>query len=336
MYWFPENKEWMNARKELWKTIKYNLDLLSKSTPIKRSYHKYHKELFFYGTINKEVWGDWDFDIDPTDIPHHELSGLYPFWAMLPVFRIWYHPVPEALDLDKLRNEFRRAGSLDSARERYFREFNGIGGGGLGASYLPDYGMMGGREALVVQFLCPGLDYKQELPGIRRPEHTSMPCSNPIDTYWECRGSTTIELCQDVRFRPYAPGQYLWDHLSYALEHYQDKIYTPTGNDDLKEGLLIVIAEILDFDSRTDPSRNRPSTIDMVERLTQKYERKEFGDVMLAHWDEAKQDIATLRAKGREMELFKWDEKELETAFGRNTFFSSEEQREWVARWKQV
>lgn len=337
MYWHPEDKQWMKERKELWKTIKYNLDLLSKSTPIKRSYHKYHKELFFYGSINEEVWGEWDFDIDPTDVPVHELSGLDAFWSMLPVFRIWYHPNPEVLDLDKLREEFRRCGSLESARERYFREFDGAGaGGGFGYAYYPEYGMMGGREELVVRFLCPGLDYMQELPGVRRPEFTSKPCFIPLDTYWNCRGSTTIELYQDARFSPYTPGRYLWDHLSYALEHYQERIYSHGGSEDLKEGLLIVMAEILDFDARTDTSRNRPSTIDMVERLTTKYDRKDFSDVMLSLWDQAKADIVNLRKKGRGMELFKWDEKELETAFGRNTFFPVEEQRKWIARWKQV
>jgi len=340
-YWHPKDKSWMSARKELWRTVKYNLDLLShKNWPIRRRDHKYHKELFFYGTISERVGDELEFDWDPTVIPYHEISGLTAFGDALPIFRLWYHPEPEAIDLDQLRNDFRLAGSLDHARDRFFNDFVGAGGGGYGHSYYPEYGMMGGREPLVVKFLCPGLDYQQEMPGVRDPSLTSRPCFRPKDTFQVCLSSTRRELSQDANFFPYDPGQYLWDHLAYAVEHYPDALFDPEKNSAWsnkstpRNDLLIVIAEILGLEQRTDASRRRPSTSAMVERLIGQYERRDFPETMLKIWDEAKADIKRLREESAKLQMFKLDEERLRRRSLKD--YPPEKQREWIARWKQV
>lgn len=334
-YWYPKDKEWMKARKELWRTIKYNLDLISKHVPLKRSAHKYHKELFFYGTINEGVW-DSLTPYQPGDREHH-INGMGAFWGILPVFRIWYHPQPESIDLDALRREYSSAGYLDSAQERFLKLRGAGGGAGYGGAFLPEYGMMGGREELVVRLLFPEFDYRKD-----REDSNIKTCNylTPDRAYWSCISGTGFELRKDARFHPYNPGQYLWDHLAYAVEYYPDRVFIPENRYnkslDARKMILINISEILSFDQRTDSSHNRPSTIAMVERLIGKYDRKEFPDAMMNLWDEAKADVSELQELARKHELFCASEDEIEDFFEYEGGFSPEKQREWIARWKQV
>ncbi len=138
----------------------------------------------------------------------------------------------------------------------------------------------------------------------------------------------------DARFIPYAPGQYLWDHLSYNMEHYSDKVFLVQSSrlttEDMRWRLMKLVAEILAFEQRTDASRNRPSTIAMVESLIGKYERKEFSDAMLALWDETKLNFSALQKERRWIVCYRDQEWLEEDGMPR------EKQQERVSQWKQV
>lgn len=328
-YWHTDDKAWMRARKELWRTIKHNLDVLSSESDFKRADHKYHKELFLYGTVNPEV-GMNEWDTAPDD--GYQYRGGKPFLYMLPIFQIWYHPEPSKLNLDELRNNYLRYGDIGSHAKNFFDYIGGCAD--PSEKVVPaDYGMMGGREELCVHFFCPEPDCLKPISDLNTGEERDAPLTTyHLNNY--CQDGTMRELYRDARFTPNEPGQYLWEHFSYALEHYASQMFTlPNSHMSYREQQqrlwLEIIAEILRFEKRTDRSRNRPSTIAMVERLIGMYERKEFSDAMLAMWDEAKRDI-------KKLEPTLWfpyfDAARLDKRYAG---FPVEQQEARVSQWKQ-
>ncbi len=325
--WKVADKTWMKERKEAWKGIKANLDVMSRNYELlKRSDHKYHKELFLYGTLNPDVL------IDPVlggEVQIYQYYGGVPFLSMLPIFLIWYHPQVERLDLDQLRRQV-----ICGCAEEFFRD---IGIGRIRASnrmYPSDEGLMGGREELCVRYICPESDCFSPIVEPQTGSEVMAPL-NPFVTANQCQWGTMMELYQDARFTPYAPGHYLWPQFSYALEHFPDRVFhyaNARGNyeEQKRQEWLEIIAEILRFEQRTDRSRNRPSTIAMVERLIGMYERKEFSDAMLAMWDEAKRDIKKLEPKTWQPYMKPAD---IKRKFGGPTI---KQQEERVAMWKQI
>ena len=143
-------------------------------------------------------------------------------------------------------------------------------------------------------------------------------------------------MYKDARFFPNAPGQYLWDHLSFAVEHYQKRIFSDKIWDGSKarQELLVLIAEILNFEQRTDNSHRRPSTLALVEELINKYERKDFSDAMLSLWSEAKANISKYQQIGVDKGTFYMSEERLQNAFEKE--FPIKQQKERIAQWKLV
>ena len=294
-FWYPEDKQWMKERKEKWRAVKQNLDVISHGyTPLKRKYHKYHKELFLTGVVNDEAKNIFQ-GVEYT-------TGNEVFDHVLPLFEVWYHPQPEQLDFNKLLLSYIQRARMNNLREALFRNFYRTSCDNALKMFSSATGMMNGREMMVVKLVCPGYDFKELVSDTINPNQTygQSVCAHPkiIETY--LKHGTSIELTSDARFIPYAPGQYLWDHFSFALEQYPDMVFDPSSTnktyDELKRQVLELIALILAFDKRTDKSRYRPSTIAMVERLIGQYENKSFSDAMLTLWDEAKQNLNDLLA----------------------------------------
>jgi hypothetical protein len=296
LFWHPDDKQWMKERKEKWRAVKQSLDVISHGyTPFKRKYHKYHKELFFTGVVNdeaKNVFAGVEYS-----------TGNEAFDHVLPLFEVWYHPQVEKLDISQLLLSYIKRGTMNKIREAFFQNFFRTSCDNALKLFSPAEGMMNGRETQVVKLVCPGYDFKELVSDTINPNQAygQSVCAHPkiIETY--LKSGTRIELTSDARFIPYAPGQYLWDHLSFALEQYPDKVFDPSSTnktyDELKRQLLELIALILTFEKRTDKSRHRPSTIAMVERLIGKYENKSFSDAMLKLWEEAKQNLNDLLEK---------------------------------------
>lgn len=331
-YWHPDDKLWLKARKEQWKQVKKSLDIITKHhDEPKRKYHKYHQELFLYGTINSEVKNTRLKRKDENDYLY---TGHDAFEHVLPIFQLWYHPDPTGLDLKTFIQPYLSSGTMDSLREKLFGYYYNAGAMYHRPMFSSESGMMGGRELLMVQLLCPGYDFRKPAIEVADPNraHGQGECLHPAFIEQRLASHTFIEMMQDARFIPYAPGQYLWDHFSYALEHYPDLVFRAGGgvsHEQKKNVILELIVVILDFVNRTDKSKNRPSTIDFVENVMSKYEQKTFSDAMLKLWDEAKQNYKRLRQNLPW--LINLEEDDLA-----ERGMPIEIQRERISQWKQV
>lgn len=335
-YWHPQDKSWMAERKAQWRDVKESLDVLSAGwAPFKRKFHKYHKELFFFGTLNPDCRRDGDIR-RASPIERFITTGHEPFLGELPMFRIWYHPEPAAIDLGALRESYLKHARLQTIHEDFFKYWS-AGAGLRGKAYLPSYGMMGGREERVVRFLFPGLDYQKSfMEGQDRQDYGAS--TRPYHMMLTCYAGTVKELRMDATFIPNAPGQYLWDQMSFNLEQYPDIVFADEELRGVSKSeaeywrsiFKVIIAELLTFDKRQDRSRNRPSTIAMVERLINQYERREFSDAMLDLWDESKKEVEVLNKMDRH--LFYEDAEKLAARYD----LTVDELNKRVEQWKQV
>ncbi len=335
-FWHPGDKAWMAQRKAAWRQVKQSLDVISSNYPlIKRKDHKHHKELFFFGTVNPGCATPCPLTGKTRDA---SCTGAEAFDYALPLFRLWYHPEPDQLDFTAVLSEYVRCATIRGLREKFFKNFFGAGVRSGRKMFSPATGMMNGREALCVRQLFPGLDYQTPavVTGDPQIDNHSYQAASAFPSHvgqWAMH-DTSLELMMDARFVPYAPGQYLWDHLSYNMEHYPEEMLKPQSSrlttEDMRWRFMKLIAEILAFEQRTDASRNRPSTIALVESLIGKYERKEFSDAMLALWDETKQNFSALQKEGRWIVCYR-DQEWLE-----EDGMPIEKQQERVSQWKQV
>lgn len=322
-YWKPDDKQWMKQRKEEWRIVKQSLDVISSGhAPFKRNYHNFHKDLFFYGAVEKK----------------HSGSGHKAFLYSLPMFQIWYHPDTENVSVEEVLQPFVGPGRMANLRKSFFETCFNAGQNPVLKMFSPVTGMMNGREEQVVKYVCPGYDYKDtaiQLDNPGRSKTGQEACFWPPSLRRILTSHTRKELIQDARFVPFAPGQYLWDHLSYMLEHYYNEVFELTSgskskSDEIRNTFLELIAEILAFEKRTDKSRRRPSTIALVERLFGQYESKSFSDPMLKLWEEAKKNINNLLASSAPQTFHSPEELE------KNDFMPIEVQEERVSQWKQV
>ena len=340
MYWHPRDKEWLAARKAEWRQVKYNLNIMSSRYPdFKKSYHRIHQDLFFFGEVDeKKLWA-FEYEQPPSERRRACIrqDGGWPFCGLLPIFLIWYHPQPETLDLEAMRTAYLPYGRLHGLREDLTRWLAGSPCGGPGYSLDPAYGGFNGREPLLARFIFPGLD-----PAERRvfPGREACPEEWGARPTWlrdYCLRGSVAELRKDAHYYPNHIGQFLWDHLSYAIEHYphetlDEPISLITGADDPRRMLLLIMREVWHFHERTDPSRWRPSTIALVESLLQRVAANAFGPTLMALWQEAK---TLTEVSAREAWEFDNGEEHIADSYSVKGF-TVEKQREWRSRWQQV
>ncbi len=162
-FWHPEDKAWMAQRKAAWCQVKQSLDVISSNYPLlKRKDHKYHKELFFFGTVNPECASPCPLTlkIDELQLSVAHLTGSKAFDYAFPLFKLWYHLEPEQFDFTAVLSDYLQCGDIDTLWVKFFKTFFGAGIHADRRMFSPATGMMNGREALCVQQLCPGLDYQ--------------------------------------------------------------------------------------------------------------------------------------------------------------------------------
>ncbi len=287
--WAGETKAEQAERKALWKVVQQNLVLITKATEISRANFKYHRALFFEGEYQGMKDGR----------PGGGPRGAFAY--MDAIFWIWYHPDIDALDIDDLRNH--STSGLDNIRRTVLLDL--VRAGAFPPDLLPsNYGLMGGREKQVMQYLCPGVDFRQKISlSGRLSRKQYLPCPTPERVFWVCLGGTGRELRTDALFFPHSMGQFLWPQLSFNLEHYPDEFLVDDQNGyaaDKRRRILKLIAEIQHFSQRQDASARRPSTIALVERLTGMHERGEMSPALLELWQQAEDDRDALIEEHRE------------------------------------
>jgi len=298
----------------------------------KKKYHRYHQNLFFYGqkvmdgeTLHMDRSRGYVPARDDPYIDEARFVGGRPFFRVLPFFEIWYHPRPELLDLDVLRVSWLEHCSLSGMWKQAQKLLFVTGKNGR--RFDSKYGAMGGRERLIVELCCPGLDFNKQFfyPGLedkinpkflKQEKDYLQPCPRPKELVHRCLHDTCWELVNDKVYCPNTAGQYFWDHLSYALEKYPDETLGGEGpwgfpwvdNKNRRRAVLMTIWCVLDFESRMDPVRNRPVTIEMVDRLIGRYERKEFSPTLMSLWEEAKGIKLTDKEKRFYSKAIKFDD----------------------------
>ncbi len=256
--WRPDDKEWLEQRKAEWRQVQSHLKLFKMY--FRGEYLKHHKELFFYGRIDAEVekvYGDDYFG-----------------WA-LPLFLWWYHPGPTEEAFQGIFDGQTEAKALTMSRDYLFLKFPGA------AKFDTDYGMFGGREELMVKMLVPSFDPTEERLFVnswrnnRESKYTL--CLHPDLVARYCLNGILPHML-GYRKNPYAPGQYLWDHLCALVETVTDE---PSLNR-LRELAVKVLTSETDADFPTD----NPTAVRLAKQLKERYEYRDFSEAMLIVWDE--------------------------------------------------
>ena len=286
--WRTHDAEWVAERTQEWRKVLHRLR--EPHLNIKREQMQQLKSYFFTGA-------------------HCPIEKRMSFGGIgIAKFYVWWlHPVEpteywfsgtESDDLSGVRSVFDR---MYTALLPKSRELDG-----------DTYGVMGGRELSLMRAINPGLDYKvpQKIGGSFSGNlaQGGGECLWPLAMLSECMGSTRSEI-KSENYVAFSPGVVLWDHLDYTLEHYDFLTWAPryaiqnpemadlprtlVRRDMRDKRLRKMLVDLLMFFDRdpADAARQRPRTVALVEELLARYERRNFGDNLLQHWDAAKQAL---------------------------------------------
>ncbi len=255
--WQPDNAEWMAQRKDEWRNIKRNLDNMP--LRIKKRDQKHHKNFFLYGKFDASL----------------DESGGEAFAYALPLFEVWYAPKINDTFIQDIYNKQMFPHPFTESRGLLFEI--GIG------PFLPPYGMMGGREEQVIKMLYPGLDWQEKMYFSDEDSEGMMFSEHPIGLVTSCLNLTS-GLLMNSSPNPYAPGQYLWEHLNYVFEHYSEL---------LVEINFFQIAKIfrfvLDFNEREDAPKDIVTSVAFRDNLFSRLESGGFCPQLQEIWADVKQ-----------------------------------------------
>lgn len=251
--WKVDDKEWLKARKEEWRQIQKNLKCMK--VKLRGSYLKHHKELFFNGCIDQELLKYYGGDT---------------FGHALPLFLMWYHPDKSSQCYQNIFDSCLESGILKKSRDLLFGFDSG--------DFTSEYGMMGGREELMVKVLVPSTNPEEELVF---GEWSKYPlCLHPNILAHNCLNGIYPPLF-GWKKNPYSPGQYLWEHLCVNIQNVTETHY-------LKR-LSGCIKKILTFEF-DDADKVSVSYL-LAKKLGDQYNRREMPEAMLAFWDKTKFEL---------------------------------------------
>ena len=305
--WRIDDKVWVAERKKEWARVQTRLAGVTHS--IHRKSWKHLKRYFMKGDIE---YPSYFYVNGIEDIRHWQVYDI--------AMQIWLYPIEPKVSDIKIPENYRL--QFENGRKQFYQNFypmlklkNDINAN--------CYGVMGGREKQISQFLNPGLDFRE--PYEFSNMVTEGACVEPSAVYQSCMGSTLAETYNyakenqllhnrltPIRYLPYRLGIYFWDHLDYALEKYPLGIHDTRLIDNperisekrVGEGRLTseryfqkLLVEMLTFFDRSpdDEALQRSTSVELIEGLVSRYERRDFTDAMLSKWDEAKASIGSTR-----------------------------------------
>ncbi len=254
-------------RKAEWRLVKTNLDRMTGY--LKKSVHKYHKELFFYGTmLDERRFYSIDYDW---------LSA--PFADALPLFQLWYHPGDPAEVYRAIYEQQWQGGGLEEARRLLFA---------LQATKFADgYGMLGGREPYAVKMLLPGLDYKETREFSESHGKFSMALP-PRITCIEWTNGGTYFLHRSMLENPFLPGLYLWEHMNFAVDKYWHDVEADGRLDRTMAAFHRRFRELLAFNDHSEPHWDGERAQQRRDELVEKFETGQCCARLQDFWGEAK------------------------------------------------
>lgn len=263
-FWLSAEGEALTERKNEWRSVVWVLDKLG---DIPRSAYQTHQRIFFDGvleweSLRKDIFGSLD----------------------VAFFFMFYHPAPSLDEYMKIYEYFFES-AIRRARERFFLpQTHG--------DHYTEYGLCGGREELMAHALCPHLDYKELMPLGRQlggAKVKSIAGSvHPIYMISGVTGQSKAVLLGILGYNPYAPGQYLWDHFDYVINHNMDAVEGSKSLDDVTKAMNVIFALLLNFDQREGPHKANMHSIAFKDRLMGMLERGEFSGLMKGEWEKAK------------------------------------------------
>lgn len=263
-FWLPAEGEALTERKNEWRSVVRVLDKLG---DIPRSAYKTHQRIFFDGVLG------WD------DLKNNVFGSLD-----APFFYMFYHPAPSLLEFMKIYEYFFEH-AIRVVRERFvFSHYH--------RNCDPEYGLCGGREKLMARALCPSLDYKDVIL-LRRPLDGGGVKSiagslHPIYMIPGVTSQSKAVLMGIPKYNPYAPGQYLWDHFDYVINHNMDAMEDSESLDDAMIAMREIFELLLKFDQREGSHKANMHSIAFKDRLMGMLERGEFSGLMQSEWEKAK------------------------------------------------
>ncbi len=266
--WQIDNKDWMTEREAEWKQVVTNLNLMNNE--VDRKGHRYHKELFFNGVLNPDLTSE-----DP--VIQSKTREIRIFGNNELLFRMWYHPQPSLELFEEIVFQARYNHEIRSPRVFIFNTFSQN-------DFASEYGMFGGREELMVRAFVPSLDSSVERQFFRRNKVSLGLAPNLVYRY--CTGATYVMLQSSAEHptNPFSPGQYLWDHLDYALQNHWDKVI----EENKISGLLVALHRIIDFYEREGAHHTREYAIKLQESLHRRFEDGGFGSRLMGLYAEQK------------------------------------------------
>lgn len=264
--WKTDDLNWISEREKEWVHVKENLNKMDPTIP--RRSQRFHKELFFEGILDPIL-------SDVTAMMRENIAP--PFDWYLTLFKMWYIPDPSIEAFKSIFEEETRENTLlakEHCRSMLFQVFRH-------SLFTTSYGMFGGREELLVKTFILGYDHK-ELIKVGREKYTYN--LRPKATLQYCAGHTS-GLLASGNINPYAPGQYLWDSLSYSIEKYPDEAFKEQYADKM---LRTCLRHVHDWDERPDAPKELPNSVALRQKLYERFDARDFSPTLMKFWDEEK------------------------------------------------
>lgn len=265
LIWRVDNKAWLAARNSEWKQVVENLKLME--LEVDRKAHKYHKHLFIYGEMHPDV-------VDMDAIVKSNLLGIRIFEGKEIFYRMWYHPEPNLELFKEMVEQQDYSDEIEGARQLMFNRYSQN-------DFASNYGMCGGREEFMVKALVPSADYSEKRAFPNAAKEISLGLS-PESVYRFCVPTTSGLLKYPTN--PFSPGQYLWDHLDFAVQRHWKKALGDLGQNYLR----VALYRILDFYERPGKHQKWDHALKLREHLFERFEARDFGKRLMGFWLEEK------------------------------------------------
>lgn len=262
--WKTDDKAWMNNRKEEWKNVKRSLDA---QNAIKKKHYKYHKQLFFFGDLVPHVLNE-------------DMTYFQPFHPGTPLlYMLWYYPVADLTTFRNLIEAHKDAKYINVSETGKTFLFQFPVTRPSRGKYDRKYGMMGGREELIVRALFPSYNYEDTTVGYRNSCIHLAPHPKMVLRY--------IEDSLHPLFGGYnegsnifTPGQYLWDHFDHCIDAVRQEVID--ARPDRFYQLLYIIKH---WESWGRFPRDDERVVAIAEKLRARFDNREFGATLMDYWD---------------------------------------------------
>lgn len=267
--WKPDDKEWLKARKAEWPLIVKSLDMMNVT---KKRWYKYHKQLFFTG----------EFSITEED----RMQFAEPFDVYKLLFDLWYYPDVNVEAYQQIIDEFFNAPRIlpyVKAKKFQYARNEIMARYGVVADF--DYGHMGGREELMVRVYYPSYDFDDviEISG-EGTDKTELNMAPDPARLLEYVSYGILPLLRGAKVNQYYPGNYLWDHLDFALNKDETRVVDAQSNSYKK--FIELLHKLKNPLELSGPDKDYARISEIAQQHRSRFENRDYGPVLMRCWDD--------------------------------------------------